>query len=200
MARKAEFSINGHSVKAELKKIDRKKIYGWSTIDVFDEKGSKCKLAGLAEGQFVMPSGSTALVSLNLKGEAVSKSSLVGVDSAGKKVEKVPSIYDQKVILREVTLDEYLAMAVKSVYQLQIDENKEDLINELSDGKIYYFVFNYRADYEGDDAFLVSNGTDVFAITGMSSELEFIGLEDNEQELVTEDTAEVEDDMDFAMF
>jgi len=200
MARKAEFSINGHSVKAELKKIDRKKIYGWSTIDVFDEKGSKCKLAGLAEGQFVMPSGSTALVSLNLKGEAVSKSSLVGVDSAGKKVEKVPSIYDQKVILREATLDEYLAMAVKSVYQLQIDENKEDLINELSDGKTYYFVFNYRADYEGDDAFLVSNGTDVFAITGMSSELEFIGLEDNEQELVTEDTAEVEDDMDFAMF
>lgn len=200
MARKAEFSINGHSVKAELKKIDRKKIYGWSTIDVFDEKGSKCKLAGLAEGQFVMPSGSTALVSLNLKGEAVSKSSLVGVDSAGKKVEKVPSIYDQKVMLREATLDEYLAMAVKSVYQLQIDENKEDLINELNDGKIYYFVFNYRADYEGDDAFLVSNGTDVFAITGMSSELEFIGLEDNEQELVTDDTAEVENDMDFAMF
>ena len=200
MARKSEFSINGHSVKAELKKIDRKKIYGWSTIDVFDEKGSKCKLAGLAEGQFVMPSGSTALVSLNLKGEAVSKSSLVGVDSAGKKVEKVPSIYDQKVMLREATLDEYLAMAVKSVYQLQIDENKEDLINELNDGKIYYFVFNYRADYEGDDAFLISNGTDVFAITGMSSELEFIGLEDNEQELVTEDTAEVEDDMDFAMF
>ena len=200
MARKAEFSINGHSVKAELKKIDRKKIYGWSTIDVFDEKGSKCKLAGLAEGQFVMPSGSTALVSLNSTGEAVSKNSLVGVDSTGKKVEKVPSIYDQKVMLREATLDEYLAMAVKSVYQLQIDENKEDLINELNDGKIYYFVFNYRADYEGDDAFLVSNGTDVFAITGMSSELEFIGLEDNEQELVTEDTAEVEDDMDFAMF
>jgi|TARA_B110000967_G_scaffold124930_1_gene127708 hypothetical protein len=200
MARKAEFSINGHSVKAELKKIDRKKIYGWSTIDVFDEKGSKCKLAGLADGQFVMPSGSTALVSLNANGEAVSKSTLVGVDRDGKKVEKVPSIYDEKVMLREATVDEYLSMAVKSVYQLQIDENKEALLNELNDGKIYYFVFNYRADYEGDDAFLISNGTDAFAITGMSSDLEFIGLEDNEQELVPEDTTEVEDDMDFAMF
>ena len=200
MARKAEFSINGQIVMAELKKVDRKKIYGWSTIDVFDEKGSKCKLAGLAEGQFVMPSGSTALVSLNLKGEAVSKSSLVGVDSAGKKVEKVPSIYDQKVMLREATLDEYLSMAVKSVYQLQIDENKEALINELNDGKIYYFVFNYRADYEGDDAFLISNGTDVFAITGMKSDLEFIGIQDNEQELVPEEAEAVEDDMDFAMF
>ena len=200
MARKAEFSINGQSIMAELKKVDRKKIYGWSTIEVCDESGSKCKLAGLAEGQYVMPSGSTALVTLNSKGEAVSKSDLIGVDSVGKKVEKVPSIYDEKVMLREATVDEYLSMAVKSVYQLQIEENKEALLNELSAGKIYYFVFNYRADYEGDDAFLISNGTDVFAITGMRTDLEFIGLEDNEQELVPEETDAVEDDMDFAMF
>jgi len=201
MARKAEFSINGQSIMAELKKVDRKKIYGWSTIEVFDENGSKCKLAGLAEGQFVMPSGSTALVTLNAKGEAVSKSTLVGVDNDGKKVEKVPSIYDEKVMLREATIDEYLSTAVKSVYQLQVDENKEVLLNELNNGKVYYFVFNYRADYEGDDAFLISNGTDAFAVTGMSADLEFIGLEDNEQELVPEETEAVEDDdMDFAMF
>ena len=201
MARKAEFSINGLSVLAELKKVDRKKIYGWSTIEVFDENGSKCKLAGLAEGQFVMPSGSTALVTLNAKGEAGSKSTLVGVDSNGKKVEKVPSIYDEKVMLREATIDEYLSTAVKSVYQLKVDENKEALLDELNNGKVYYFVFNYRADYEGDDAFLISNGTDVFAVTGMSADLEFIGLEDNEQELVSEETEAVEDDdMDFAMF
>ena len=124
----------------------------------------------------------------------------MGVDSDGKKVEKVPSIYDEKVMLREASVDEYLSMAVKSVYQLQIDENKEALLADLNSGKIYYFVFNYRADYEGDDAFLISNGTDVFAITGMSTDLEFIGLEDNEQELVSEETEAVEDDMDFAMF
>ena len=201
MARKAEFSINGLSVMAELKKVDRKKIYGWSTIEVFDQNGSKCKLASLAEGQFVMPSGSTALVTLNSKGETVSKDTLIGVDSDGKKVEKVPSIYDEKVMLREATVDEYLSMAVKSVYQLQVDENKEALLNELNNGKVYYFVFNYRADYEGDDAFLISNGTDAFAVTGMSADLEFIGLEDNEQELVPEETEAVEDDdMDFAMF
>ena len=200
MARKAEFSINGLSILAELKKVDRKKFYGWSTIEVFDQNGSKCTLAGLAEGQYVMPSGSSALVSLNAKGEAISKNTLVGVDSDGKKVEKVPSIYEQKVMLREATIDEYLSMAVKSVYQLQIDENKEALLKALNSGKIYFFVFNYRADYEGDDAFLISSGTDVFAITGMKSDLEFIGLEDNEQELVPEETQVEEDDMDFAMF
>ena len=103
-------------------------------------------------------------------------------------------------MLREATVDEYLSMAVKSVYQLQMDENKEALLADLNSGKIYYFVFNYRADYEGDDAFLISNGTDAFAITGMRTDLEFIGLEDNEQELVPEETEAVEDDMDFAMF
>ena len=200
MARKAEFSFNGLSVMAELNKVDRQRIYGWSTIEVFDEHGSKCKLAGLAEGQYVMPSGSTALVSLNSKGAAVSKDTLIGVDIDGKKVEKVPSIYDQKVMLREATVDEYLSMVVKSVYQLQMDENKEALLTALNSGKIYYFIFNYRADYEGDDAFLISNGTDVFAITGMSTDYEFIGLEDNEQELVSEETEVVEEDMDFAMF
>jgi hypothetical protein len=201
MARKAEFLINGKSIIAELKKVDRKKIYGWSTIEVCDESGSKCKLAGLAEGQYVMPSGSTALVTLNSKGEAVSKSELIGVDNVGKKVEKIPSIYDEKVMLREATVDEYLSMAVKSVYQLQIEENKETLLNELSAGKIYYFVFNYRADYEGDDAFLVSGGDTIFAITGKCAELEFIGMDDNEQELAVDETQAVEeDDMDFAMF
>ena len=104
-------------------------------------------------------------------------------------------------MLREATVDEYLSMAVKSVYQLQVDENKEALLNELNKGKIYYFVFNYRADYEGDDAFLISNETDVFAVTGMMADLEFIGLGDNEQELLPEEAEAVEDDdMDFSMF
>ena len=200
MARKAEFIVNGQSIEAELKKVDRKKIYGWSTVEVYDENGSKCKLAGLAGGRYVMPSGSTALMSVNKGGEYVSKKLLVGVDKDGKKVPIVPSVFDNPVQLREATVDEYLSLAVKSVYQLMGEDNLEVLMKELSDGKLYYFVYNYRADYEGDDAFLISNGKDVFAVTGMMADLEFIGLEDNEEELGTEDSEEEEDDLDFAMF
>ncbi|MDA9666517.1 hypothetical protein N9T48_00470, partial [bacterium] len=138
---------------------------------MYDENGSKCSLAGLSEGSYVMPSGSSSLVSLNSKGETVSKSTLVGVNLDGEKVEKVPSIYDQKVILREASIDEYLSMAVKTVYQLNIEENKDALLGELNEGKIYYFVFNYREDYEGDDAFLLSNENEIFAVTGLSSDL-----------------------------
>ena len=201
MARTAEFSINGLSIVAELKKVDRKKIYGWSSIEVYDENKSKCKIAGLADGCYILPSGSTSLVTLNTKGEVVSKSDMVGLDSNGKPVDKVPSVYDRTVMLREATVDEYLSLSVKSVYQLNIAEKKEDFLKVLNTGKIFYFVFNYREDYEGDDAFLLSSGNEIFAITGMLSEPEFVGLEDNEQELVVEDAeASEEDDFDFAMF
>ena len=201
MARKAEFSINGLSVLAELKKVDRKKIYGWSSIEVYDENKSKCKIAGLADGCYILPSGSTSLVTLNSKGEVVSKSDLVGLDSNGNPVDKVPSVYDRTVMLKEATIDEYLSLSVKSVYQLSITEKKEAFLKVFNSGKIFYFVFNYREDYEGDDAFLLSSGNEIFAITGMLSDPEFIGLQDNEQELVVEDTEVIdEDDFDFAMF
>ena len=201
MARKAEFLVNGRTFMVELKKVDRKNIYGWSSIEAYDENGSKCDLAGLAEGKYIMPSGSTSLATLNSNGEAINKSELIGIDLAGNKVSLVPSIYDGKVMLREATIDEYLATAVKSVYQLQIDEDKEVLLEALSSDKIYYFIFNYSADFEGDDAFLVSNENEIFVIVGKSADLEFIGLEENEQELMPEETQdEVEDELDFAMF
>ena len=201
MARKAEFLVNGRTFMVELKKVDRKNIYGWSSIEAYDENGSKCDLAGLAEGKHIMPSGSTSLATLNSSGEAINKSELIGIDLAGNKVSLVPSIYDGKVMLREATIDEYLATAVKSVYQLQIDEDKEVLLEALSLDKIYYFIFNYSADFEGDDAFLVSNENEIFVIVGKSADLEFIGLEENEQELMPEETQdEVEDELDFAMF
>lgn len=200
MARKAELSINGQSFLAEFLKVDRKKIYGWSTVEVFDEKGSECRMANLAEGRYVLPSGSSALVTLSAKGETVSKSSLIGVDAQGNKVELVPSIYDQTVVLREANMDEYFSLAVKSVYQLNIEEISDRIMADLKSGKIYYFIFNYRADYEGDDAYLLSNGMDVFAITGKCSDFEFIGLNDNEQNLVLDEEPIVEEEMDFAMF
>ena len=106
-------------------------------------------------------------------------------------------------MVRYATVDEYLSMAVKTVYQMNIEENKDALLKELDAGKLFYFCFNYRADYEGDDAFLISSAGEVFAITGKLAELEFIGLEDNEQELVPEAEeapAAEEEDLDFAMF
>lgn len=200
MGRQAEFIINGTSVMAELQKVDRKKIYGWSTVEVFDENGSKCKLASISDGIHVLPSGSSSLLKFNDKGETVSSSDLVGFNQKGEKVEKVPSIYDGKVELKESSIDDYLSLAVKTVYQLNMEDDTT-MLSELKDGKVFSFVFNYRADYEGDDAFLISNGETAFAVIGKIADLEFIGMNDNEKELVlNEEESSEEDELDFAMF
>jgi|TARA_B110000459_G_scaffold68329_1_gene76693 hypothetical protein len=200
MARQAEFIINGASVMAELKKVDRKKIYGWSTLEIFDENGSKCKLASISDGVHVLPSGSSSLIRFNDKGETVSSSDLVGFNQEGIKVEKIPSVYDGKVELKESTIDDYLSLAVKTVYQLNMEDDTT-MLSELKDGKIFSFIFNYRADYEGDDAFIISNGQTAFAVIGKLADLEFVGLNDNETELVElEEDIQEEDELDFAMF
>ena len=200
MAKQAEFIINGSSVMAELKKVDRKKIYGWSTVEVFDENGSKCKLASISEGVHILPSGSSSLLKFNDKGETVSSSELVGFNLEGEKVEKVPSIYDGKINLKEAEIDDYLSLVVKTVYQLNMEDDTA-MLSALKDDKLYSFIFNYREDYEGDDAFLISNGETVFAVSGKVAELEYVGLIDNEKELVvTEEESTEEEELDFAMF
>ena len=89
MARQASLKINGTIFSGGLLKLDRKKIYGWSKIDIFDEEDKPCKLASIYDGRYVLPSGSTSLLCFNKNGDYISKSSLVGVDNNGVKVEKV---------------------------------------------------------------------------------------------------------------
>jgi hypothetical protein len=123
------------------------------------------------------------------------------MDEAGKKVEKVPSIFDEPVSLTKSDLDEYLTLNVKSVYQLALEEGKEEIIALLKDGDIYHFPFNYRADYEADDAYLLTSAGEVFAVVGKKAELEYIGLENKEEEVPEDPEVEdpEEDDLDFGM-
>ena len=200
MARKAKFSFNDITMSAEIIKVNREKIYGWSEVEVYDKHSSKCELARLVDGQYIIPSGYSSLVTLNDKGDAISKNELIGFDNSGNKVDLVPSIYDQEILLEESSIDEYLLLSVKSVYQLNIEEDKLNVIKKLN-GKVFYFVFNYRADFEGDDAFLITNENEIFIVSGKLTEFEFIGLEEGDKLLLSDDSSAGEDDeINFAMF
>ena len=90
---------------------------------------------------------------------------------------------------------------ITSIYSLQGEENYPNFVKAVADNKdIFTFVFNYRADYEGDPAFVLENDGEVFVLVGKKIEFEFIGLDGagalDEEEL---DTEEVEDEFDFAM-
>ena len=66
-------------------------------------------------------------------------------------------------------------------------EDDTTMLSLLKDGKVLYFVFNYRADYEGDDAFLISNGETAFVVPGNIAELEFIGMNDKKKNFLNEE-------------
>ena len=197
--RKAEFHLGGKVWKAGLSKLKRSDVYGWSELDISDDKGRACTMATLVEGRHVLPSGSISMIKLNKAGEVVSSSGLVGVDRDGKQVPKHPSVYSGPVSLREGHLDDYLAMAVKAVYVL-ISEEESPFLEELNGGKLLQFMFNYREDYEADDAFMLSNGEDVFLVTGQIPELDFLAQQQAESPVEVETVESEEDLMDFSMF
>ena len=85
---------------------------------------------------------------------------------------------------------------MKSIYQLDIDDEIIEKWKEFfKDDDIYYFLFNYREDYEGDDAYIISNGSDFFVTVGKKNE--FIFLE--QENINLEDEEEIDDDLDFSM-
>ena len=67
MPRTATLTMRDKSYSVGLNKLDRKKIYGWSKIDIFDDSDQGCTLASIADGQYVLPSGSITLAGFNPK-------------------------------------------------------------------------------------------------------------------------------------
>ena len=114
-------------------------------------------------------------------------------------MEKVASIYSQENNCKKTSIDEFLSANIKSVYQLIIEnDNLENWGKCFSNNEIYHFIFNYREDFEGDDAYILSNGKDFFVIVGKQNKYEFLELDTISIDL-EEEIAE-EDDLDFSMF
>lgn len=199
MARKVKFNINDTLLESGIVKVDRSKLYGSSKKVVRDIKGNECVLSNLYNGDRILPKGSISQVLLDHEGMFVSRSALVGFNSNNEKVEKVSSIFSIDNKCKKVDLDEFLSVNVKSIYQLAIEEGDQEKWNILfANDEIYHFLFNYREDYEGDDAYLISNGKDLFITVGKKNDFEF--LEQSNIVIDDEEEEEIDDELDFSMF
>tara|TARA_B100000674_G_C37665642_1_gene834633 strand:+ start:80 stop:679 length:600 start_codon:yes stop_codon:yes gene_type:complete len=199
MARKVKFNINSSLLESGIVKVDRSKLYGSSKKIVRDMKGNECVLSNLYNGDRILPKGSISQVLVDNEGLFVSRSALVGFNSNNEKVEKVSSIFSNDNQCEKVDLDEFLSVNVKSIYQLVIEEDDKEKWNTLfANDEIYHFVFNYREDYEGDDAYLISNGEDLFITVGKKNDFEF--LEQSNIVIDDEEEEEIDDELDFSMF
>ena len=199
MARKVKFNINSSLLESGIVKVDRSKLYGSSKKIVRDMKGNECVLSNLYNGDRILPKGSISQVLVDSEGLFVSRSALVGFNSNNEQVEKVSSIFSNDNQCEKVDLDEFLSVNVKSIYQLVIEEDDKEKWNTLfANDEIYHFVFNYREDYEGDDAYLISNGDDLFITVGKKNDFEF--LEQSNILIDDEEEEEIDDELDFSMF
>jgi len=200
MGRKISFKIEGSLLESEIVKVDRTKLYGTSEKIVYDTNKEECVLSDLYEGSIILPRGSVGQVLIDENGNSVSRSELIGFNLQGEKVEKVPSIFSIENICKKVEIDDFISSSIKSIYQLVIDENEiESWKKYFTNDEVYLFEFNYREDYEGDDAFLVSNEEGFFISIGKRNEFEFLELSNISVEDTDEDI-EIEDDLDFSMF
>jgi len=200
MGRKVSFKIEGSLLESEIVKVDRTKLYGSSEKIVYDTKKEECVLSDLYEGSIILPRGSVAQVLIDENGNSVSRSELIGFNLQGEKVEKVPSIFSIENNCKKVEIDDFISSSIKSIYQLVMDEDQiESWKKYFANDEVYLFEFNYREDYEGDDAFLISNEEGFFISVGKSSEFEYLELSNVSVEDTDEDI-EIEDDLDFSMF
>ena len=80
MARTANLVLENTTITVEFVKVDRRKLYGWTKLDIVDDNNNICSVASIADGHHILPSKSTTLVGFNEKNEYVSRSTLIGVD------------------------------------------------------------------------------------------------------------------------
>ena len=203
MGKNIHFVIEGKSWSAGISKVDRNKVYGHVEEIISDSNGELCSVASILEdGQTIIVSGATALKTVDSENKEISKDAIKTVNLDCTDAVLVPSSYDTDAVLTLGTLDDLFNLEITAVYQLvwEDEADKLDLIAYLGTNKVLKFVFNYRADYEGADAVLITAQNQVFALTGKFLEFQFL---ENKQVIVLEDTvadATVEEDsMDFGM-
>ncbi len=202
MARQAAFNIRGSIFRAGINKIDRDKIYGYVKEFTYDANGEECVMGSvLNDGSTFVLSGSTAIKKVDGQLHELGKDDIKTVKLDGSEAELVASVFEEEKELSEFPLEKVLDLQVELAYQLSFedDDEKNAALKLIDKDKAYYFVYNWRTDYEGSDAFIVSNGTDIFALSGKI--IEFTFLDNKTMVAVDEAEDESEDDeLDFSMF
>ena len=201
MAKNLNFCIGKNKFEASITKVDRDKVYGFVEEQVLDKNGKICNTGNLLDdGQTIIMTGATALKNINDKNIEVDKKSLRTVYMDGKDAVLVPSSYDEEIQLQKVLMEDLFNLEVSTVYQLNWEDNdaKSSMLKELDEGKLFSFVFNYRADYEGADAILLSAQKEVFILVGRLLSFEFLENKSIAPFIETE-VPEQDDEIDFAM-
>lgn len=197
MAKELSFTLGGATFSAAPVKLERKKIYGWSTLVATDRDGRECTAAYLSpEDSLMIPSGATKLATVDENGAIVKKADLITFDLDGNTLETIPSSFEAPIgLVQTTTEEEFLDHEWSSVYLIQNPE-----LSAAIGDRIYAFPFSYSGGTTLNDGFLVNCPSGLFLFAG--TKVEFAPVSLAEEAFIDEcDDEEVEgiDELDFSM-
>ena len=200
MPREIILSVGGKDSNFTFTKLSRDKLYGKKRRIPKDQNGNACSRGSLAlQGSIVLRSGMTSQGYFDEEGIQLSRRDLVALDAEGNEMPLHPRTLNVSQEATEVEPIALLDLRVASVYILESENLDEDLKAKLMAGKIFSFPFNYNADYQLEQGFLVANKHGVFALIGEMTQPEWIGHEPVRAPVVEEEW-EDDDELDFEMF
>ena len=191
MAKEFTFILGGNAFAAAPVKLERKKIYGWSSLVATDRDGHVCTAAYISpEDSLMIPSGAAKMATVDEDGLIVKKSDLIAFDSEGKALETFPSSFDSPIDLqRTATEEEFLDHEWASVYQIQ----NTDLAASVG-GRIFSFPFSYSGGTTLQEGFLMNCPAGLFLFAG--SPVDFTPVSLGEEAVIDEAEEETVDDID----
>jgi hypothetical protein len=202
MAKNLKFNLAGKAFEAGITKVDRDKVYGYVEEIITDLNGNPCATASLLDdGVTLILSGATSLKIVNEHIQEVDKKALKTVYMDGSDAVLVPSSFDHEIELQEAVMEDLFNLEVSSVYQLMWDDTlgKDEMLKALESNRLFRFIFNYRADYEGADAILLGSQNELFILTGRLLSFDYL---ENKPMVINQDQLDItieDDDMDFGM-
>ena len=197
MAKELSFTLGGATFSAAPVKLERKKIYGWSTLVATDREGNPCVSAYISpEDSLMIPAGAAKMATVDVSGNIVKKADLMTFDADGNVMATVPSSFEGVIDMnRKATEEDFLDHEWASVYQLQSPELADAVGKD-----IYAFPFSYSGGTTLNDGFLLNCPTGLFLFAGTKVDFTPVSLG---EEAVIDDTEEeaIEDldDLDFSM-
>lgn len=201
MAREVAFKLNDSQFSAELVKYDRKKVYGWVEEKAFDDADGECSLSYLLDdGKTIIPGGGLAQKIFTPDGIEITRAELTPQSSDGSELVTCPSVFDGEISLAPSSINDYLALNVSSIYQLNIKDGGDAIVKHLSQGNVYRMDFSYRGGFDPDLAFLIASNDTVFLVTGKPTSFSMLSRTD--QTIENDESADVVDEdgeIDFGM-
>ena len=195
--RKIIFKLNNKEYTAEIEKIERKKLYGYSELKAETDKGKECKLAFIDEfTNTIIPKNGLSIGSVDDNMKWIERDELKAVGEDNKPLEIQKSSFESGITLKEsVSESDLLTYNIKSIYFIN-----NDLLKAAVKTKIYTFPFIFKEGYfKGYTAFLLNSETDLFMLIGIPAFLQYLKLENAADIEDVDDETETDDEIDFEM-